>query len=325
MKHLFWLLLLPSLAFAKWPASSYVPKDPIYIDIQPDQIVIYPDKVEISASDLTAPRFEKFLDALEQVRDVRYSILVLRPGSVHLQRLVRQLIQDRAMDIGFEPVETGRDFMEVAQNPACNLSTTSHLSADQAARVVEFFYSKRGPFEVEVRSNSLTILTNNVVISREELQTAGNPFERYLDQVRAQQSQGPYSYRKEPGSDAFFAEVMAYAYEHGARKGVWDTIMAGTPIEVPANGRTPFYLECRGNQLFAIAADAPAAEFELSELKGLDPAAQYVCLLVRPDGFEVFRHARKAAWEHGLDVSCELQDESGPLAIGPEGISHFSK
>ena len=42
MKMWLWLLLLPSLAFAKWPASSNMRKDPLYIDIQPDQIITLP-------------------------------------------------------------------------------------------------------------------------------------------------------------------------------------------------------------------------------------------------------------------------------------------
>jgi hypothetical protein len=352
MKMWLWLLLLPSLAFAKWPASSNMRKDPVYIDVQPDQIIILPDKVVIPAADFATPhnKFEQFLDDVERVRSVRYSILVLRPGSVDLHRRVRQLIQDRNLDMGFEPVETGRYIPEIALNPDNYLSTTSHLSAEQAASVVEFFYSKRCPFEIEVCSNSLTILTNKVVlasqlrlfeveaqsnpppiftnqvvVTREELQIAGNPFERYLDQYRAHKSQGPYSFRKEPGSDEFFAEVMRYSYEHGARMGVWHDTLSGTPIEVPAAGRAPFFLECSGNRLFAIAGDAPAKEFEISGLKDLDPAARYVCFLVRPDGFEIFRQARKAAWEHGLDVSCELQDESGPFAIGPQGTPLISE
>jgi hypothetical protein len=296
-------------------------KDPIYVDVESQQVVIYPEKMEIPATSLDFSRneFEKFLDQVEQVRSLRYSILVLRPGSVQLHRRLRQLIQDRGVDVGFEPVETGRDFMEIVLNPVYHLSTTSHLSADQIARVVEHFYSVRSPFEIEVRSNSLTILTNQVVVARDELHIAGNPFEQYLDQYRAEGSQGPYSYRKEPGSDEFYAEVLAYSYAHGARKGVWDPVMAFTAIEVPANGRSPVYLECRSNQLFSVSADAPAREFDIADLNSLDPAAQYICLLVRPDSFDIFRKARKAAWEHNLDVSCELQNQSGPLAIGPEG------
>lgn len=352
MKKILWLLLLPTLAFAKWPASSNMQKDPVYIDVQPDQIVILPEHRAISATALSIPGndFEHFLDDLERVQTVRYSILVLRPGCVDLQRRLRQLLQDRNLDMGLEPVETGRYIPEIALNPDNYLSTTSHLTAAQAASVVEFFYSKRCPFEIEVRSNSLTILTNRValaselrlfevearpnapailtnqvVVTREELDVAGNPFEQYLDRYRAPKSQGPFSYRKEPGSDDFFAEVMKYSYEHGARKGVWDDVMSATPIEVPANGRTPIYLECRGNQLFAITADAPPAPFAMADLTAFDPKTQYICFLVRPDGFDIFRQARKAAWEHGLDVSCELQDESGPFAIGPEGKHLFPR
>lgn len=244
MKTWLFLLLLPSLAFAKWPASSNMRKDPAYIDVQPGQIVILPEQRALPASALAAPRneFEKFLDQMEQVRSVRYSVLVLRPGCVGLHRRLRQMIQDRNLEMGFEPVEAGRDFMEVALNPAYNLSTTSHVSAVEAACLVKFYYSKRPPFEVEVRSNSLTILTNQVVVTREELQIAGNPFERYLDQYRAQGSQGPFSYSKELGGDQFLAVVLNYSYGHGTRKGVWDPVMSGIAVEVPANGRAPVYL-----------------------------------------------------------------------------------
>ncbi|HAL91761.1 MAG TPA: hypothetical protein DCM68_01895 [Verrucomicrobia bacterium] len=209
--------------------------------------------------------------------------------------------------------------MEITKNPAYYLSTTSYTSPEMATRLVEYYSSKRRPFEIEVRSNSLTILTNNVVVARDELQIAGNPFEQYLDQYRAKGSEGPYHYCRETGSDEFFAEVLEYSYEHGKRKGVWNMVLPCTALEAPANGRAPVYLECRSNQLFSVSADAPAREFEISNLKSLDPATQFVCLLVRPDSFDFFRSARKAAWERGLDVSCELQDESGPLAIGPEG------
>lgn len=325
MKKWLFLLLLPALAFAKWPASSNMRKDPVYVDVESQKVVIYPEKMEITAAALADRRnkFEQFLDQVEQVRSVRYLVLVLRPGSAPLHRSLRQRIQAHGIDVGFEPVETGRDFMEVVQNPAYHLSTTSHTSLVEAACLVQFYYSKQGPFEIEVRSNSLTILTNQVVVTREELEIAGNPFERYLDQYRANGSQGPFSYRKEPGSDGFFAKVLNYSYGHGTRKGIWNDVMSGTAIEVPANGRAPVYLECRSNQLFSIAADAPAEAFDMAKLKDLDPATQFVCLLVRPDSFDVFRTARKAAWEHGLDVSCELQDESGPLAAGPDGAPLF--
>lgn len=325
MNKWLFLLLIPSLAFAKWPASANMRKDPIYVEVESQKVVIYPEKMEIPATSLDIPRneFEKFLDQVEQVNTVRYIVLILRPGSVQPHHRLRQLIQGRGVDVGFEPVETGLDFMDINKNTAYYLSAPSYTSPEMATRLVEYYSSKRRPFEIEVRSNALTILTNQVVVTREELQIAGNPFEQYLDQYRAKRSQGPYHYYRETGSDEFFAEVLKYSYEHGKRKGVWDEALPCTPIEVPATGRAPVYLECRDNQLFAVAANAPARKFEISNLQSFDPDTQFVCLLVRPDSFDIFRKARKAAWEHGLDVSCELQDAASPFAIGPEGNPLF--
>jgi hypothetical protein len=95
--------------------------------------------------------------------------------------------------------------------------------------------------------------------------------------------------------------------------------LTGLPIEVPANGRTAVYLECRSNQLFAISPDAPPEAFDIAQLSSFDSKSQYICFLVRPDSFDIFRKARSAAWEQHLGVSCELQDETGPFVIGTDG------
>lgn len=80
----FWLFLLPSLAFAEWPASSNMRKGPIYVDVEAQKAVIYPEKMGIAAAALAAPRneFENFLDHAERVRSVRH--LVLRPAGAPL-------------------------------------------------------------------------------------------------------------------------------------------------------------------------------------------------------------------------------------------------
>ena len=95
------------------PKFQNMRQDPIYVDVEPDKIIIYPEKKEIAARDLMfeGNEFEKFLDDVEQVKSVRYIVLLLRPGSAVFQRKLRQAIRDRGIDVGFEPWEAGREIV----------------------------------------------------------------------------------------------------------------------------------------------------------------------------------------------------------------------
>ncbi|HPC19580.1 MAG TPA: hypothetical protein PL039_05185 [Kiritimatiellia bacterium] len=321
----FWLILLPSVAFAQQPASINMRKDPVYIAVDSRGAVLYPEQHSFLSSDLDIPKsdFERLLDDIEKVTRVRYVVLLLSPESASLQRRLRIALQKHQIDLGLEPWDPGTKIDATKMNKHfIPLVPESYLfiSTRLEHRLWHAWRAQRGDCEVRVYSNSVVFLTNNLAMSWEELQIPGNSFDQMLDRWEGGED-FPSVFCKESGSDDLYAWIMDRIYDRGAKMNEWTA--AGTPIEVPANGRAPFYLECRGSQLFAIAADALAQGFEISELKSLDPAAQYVCFLVRPDGFEIFRQARKAAWEHGLDVSCELQDESGPFAIGSEGTPLF--
>ena len=101
-------------------ASSFVPpkfqnlrQDPIYVDVEPDKLIVHPEKTEIAAKDLLfeGNEFEKLLDQVEQVKSARYIVLLLRPGSAVFQRRLRQTIRDRGIDVGFEPWPAGREIV----------------------------------------------------------------------------------------------------------------------------------------------------------------------------------------------------------------------
>jgi hypothetical protein len=87
------------------PKFQNMRQDPIYVDVEPEKLIIYPEKKEIAARDLMfeGNEFEKFLDQVEQVKSARYIVLLLRPGSAVFQRKLRQAIRDRGIGIGFEP------------------------------------------------------------------------------------------------------------------------------------------------------------------------------------------------------------------------------
>lgn len=95
------------------PKFQNMRQDPIYVDVEPGKIIIYPEKREIAARDLMfeGNDFEKFLDDVERVKSVRYIVLLLRPGSAVFQRRLRQVIRDRGIDLGFEPWEAERDIV----------------------------------------------------------------------------------------------------------------------------------------------------------------------------------------------------------------------
>jgi hypothetical protein len=97
------------------PKFQNMRQDPIYVDVEANKLIIYPEKKEIAARDLMfeGNEFEKFLNDVEKVKSVRYIVLLLRPGSAVFQRRLRQVIRDRKIDVGFEPWEANREIAVV--------------------------------------------------------------------------------------------------------------------------------------------------------------------------------------------------------------------
>ncbi|NCC53545.1 MAG: hypothetical protein EOM20_20360 [Spartobacteria bacterium] len=93
------------------PKYGNIFKNPTYIDVYRDYMIIYPEKTVVSA-----PQLEEEDNPLEQLlakvgRNVEneYIILILRPGSARLGRFLRQTIHDRNIDVGEELYEEGRE------------------------------------------------------------------------------------------------------------------------------------------------------------------------------------------------------------------------
>lgn len=62
-----------------------------------------------------------------------------------------------------------------------------------------------------------------------------------------------------------------------------------------------------------------SASHYLTVLSTLDPKEHYVAFLVRPDGFNAFREARKLAWARGLKVGWEPVEATDELIFGSGG------
>lgn len=95
------------------PKFQNITQKPIYIDVEPDRLIIYPERIVVPARDLLIQgnEFEKLLNEVEQVKEANYFVLLLRPGSATFQRRLRKVIHDRGIDVGFEPWEADRKIL----------------------------------------------------------------------------------------------------------------------------------------------------------------------------------------------------------------------
>lgn len=85
-------------------------KEPYYIDVQRDHLVLYPSQEIVSLRDLERREnaFEIMLNAIEAKRNEEYIILLARPGTAQVFHRLKKLIMDRGIDLGWELFEADR-------------------------------------------------------------------------------------------------------------------------------------------------------------------------------------------------------------------------
>lgn len=123
------------------PKFQNLRQDPVYLDVEADRLTIYPEQEVILARDLhfEGNKFEELLNQVEQMKDVRYIVLLLRPGSAVFHRRLRQVIRDRGIDVGFEPWEAGREIIveggkaKEGEEPAEVLEEAAEVPEEPAA------------------------------------------------------------------------------------------------------------------------------------------------------------------------------------------------
>ncbi len=94
-------------------------KQPTYIDVHPNYLVVYPSGEKMDLADLAVGGnvFEKTIRAVEKNRQFEYIVLLLRPGSATAGNRLRRMIQDRGIDIGQELFEAFRDISLADEAP----------------------------------------------------------------------------------------------------------------------------------------------------------------------------------------------------------------
>ncbi|MBN1268785.1 MAG: hypothetical protein JXB04_04300 [Kiritimatiellae bacterium] len=85
-------------------------KDPSYVDVYRDRVVVYPGAKVVPVRDLEIPgnAFEHLLNGLEQKKEDEYIILLVRPRAALVARRLRKAINARDVDIGYELFEENR-------------------------------------------------------------------------------------------------------------------------------------------------------------------------------------------------------------------------
>jgi hypothetical protein len=85
-------------------------KEPVYIDVYGDQIVLYPEGQIVPVVELerAGNAFERLLSTVALRKDELYIVLLARPRSARVLRRLRTAIHDRQVDMGFELYEEGR-------------------------------------------------------------------------------------------------------------------------------------------------------------------------------------------------------------------------
>ena len=92
------------------PKFQNMEKNPIYVEVEARGLMIYHECTVVTEAELRLPgnEFEKFLDQVALISDQRYIVLLMRPDCALFQRKIRRIVQDRHIDIGFEPWESSR-------------------------------------------------------------------------------------------------------------------------------------------------------------------------------------------------------------------------
>ena len=294
MNKLLWLLLLPSLACAENPPFSR--QDPLYVDVHPNRIVIYPEMTKIAAAGIDAPDgdFERYLTQFEPRRDTRHIVLLLRPGSAVFQRQLRRQIRAHGIDVGFEPIDAlqalSPEGIPVARPaadtppPSSPPETSSELERVQVGSVSVLIATPRDmppqkmPIYWECRHGQL------FPISLDEMQTACDAKTEEL--------------RKQSGTDD--NEFLKQA--------------ARSTVE--CNGQSiDFTYALMGQYVMSPVPEAQGVPLE-NHVDALDPDAHRLHLFVRPNSLDFSRQIQALARERKIEVDVQWLDEKEFIRLG---------
>lgn len=83
-------------------------KLPRYWECSEKGVILYPQKTLVPLKDFKqSPVLQAALGDISQKRDKEYLIIAVRPGGIEAFRELRNLVESRGIDIGYEPLDDG--------------------------------------------------------------------------------------------------------------------------------------------------------------------------------------------------------------------------
>jgi hypothetical protein len=94
---------------ARAEAGQNQQKQPRYVECQADGIVIHPQGTFVPRASLDSPQAPliPLLQQLARRKDREYLIVVVRPQGIEVFKQLRALVENRGIDLGYEPLEEG--------------------------------------------------------------------------------------------------------------------------------------------------------------------------------------------------------------------------
>ena len=84
-------------------------KQPRYVECQAGGIMIHPQGTFVASASLSNPQspLATLLQRLARHKDREYLIVVVRPQGIDVFKQLRALVENRGIDLGYEPLEAG--------------------------------------------------------------------------------------------------------------------------------------------------------------------------------------------------------------------------
>ena len=281
------LLLLPALACAAGPL--FFRQDPVFIDVESDHIVLYPEKTEIAATGIDAPdgEFEQFLKQFDAQRDTRSIVLLLRPGSAVFQRQLRKQIRAHDIDVGFEPIDA-RQALSPEGNPVAHsaAATPAPLSSPGSSSGLE-----------RVQVGSVTVL----LPTPREMPPQKEPV--YWE-CRQNQLFPISPAELQAACDAKIAELRTRS---GNDENEFLKQAAQSIVEWKGQS-IDFTYALMGKYVLSPTPEAQGVALE-NQVDTLDPDVQRLHLFARPNGLDISSQIQTLAQERNIEVEVQLLDD----------------
>lgn len=110
------IVLISSQAFSENKKVTIIPrtsseatksKQPFYVELRKDEVILHPSKEYVAIEDTFdfGSPFMELLSEVERNQNEKYIIIAVRPSGYEIFDRVRNEIEQRGLDLGYEPID----------------------------------------------------------------------------------------------------------------------------------------------------------------------------------------------------------------------------